>query len=203
MKLFVLTFTSFLCLSCGFIPKPWTVPLQFRRTTTSLEGWLDNLFKPVHGHPGRLRQEDLDKLYEDQQKLQRERKTHHLDKPHLHQKYAKKKEGLVESMLHPLHGRGTATSAELEDMWSAQQELLYMRREYGKSHDKLKKKYAHKSHDDLEAQRHKEDVSWEKRHHKGNPALMNQKEDDAMYIEEDKTFSFMNLLKPWQGKLKP
>jgi len=32
---------------------------------------------------------------------------------------------------------------------------------------------------------------------------MNQKEDDAMYIEEDKTFSFMNLLKPWQGKLKP
>jgi hypothetical protein len=170
-------------------------------SSTRLSGWLDNVFKPVHGHPGRLRQDQLDELYKEQQRLVKERKDRHIDKQHLHQKYARK-EGFIESLLNPFHGGGSATPGDLEEMWQAQQKLLYMRREYGKNHQKLRNKYYHKSHQQLEAQRHEENVEWEKRHRKGDPRLLKQKEDDAMYVDEGSSNSFLNLKMPWEKKLK-
>jgi hypothetical protein len=185
--------------SYGFAPKP---SAQAAASSTRLCGWFDGVFKPIHGHPGNVREEDLDSMYEDQQKLLKARKDHHIDKGHLHQKYGRK-EGFIESLLHPVHGRGSATSSDLDDMWRAQQELMYMRREYGKNHQKLKNKYYQKSHEQLENQRHAENVEWEKRHCKGDPRLLNQKEDEAMYVDDASTNRFLNLKMPWERKLKP
>jgi len=167
-------------------------------------GFFDQLFsKPVHGHPGRLKEEDLDALYKDQQVLKKERQAHHVDKPHLKQKYARKKENWLEQMLHPIHGSGSATEEDLDDIYKQQQALLYMRREYGKSKSLLKKKYWHKSPSQQEAQRHVENVAWEKTHKKDDPKLLNQKEDDAMYIDEDAASNpLLNLKMPWDN-LKP
>lgn len=197
MKLFLVAILSVSCL--GFTPKPNG---QAQVSSTRLAGWLDNMFKPIHGHPGRLREEDLDEIYKDQQKLIKARKDHHIDKQHLHQKYGRK-EGFIEWLLHPVHGRGSATTSELDEMWKAQQELLYMRREYGKTHQQLKNKYYHKSHEQLEAQRHRENVEWENNHLKGDPRLLNKKEDDAMYVDESSSNPLFNMKMPWDKKLKP
>jgi hypothetical protein len=183
----------------AFVAKPTAQPAL---STTRLSGWLDNMFKPIHGHPGQLREEDLDEIYKDQQKLLKARREHHLDKEHLHQKYGRK-ESFIESFLHPIQGRGTASSTDLSDMWEAQQELLYKRREYGKNHQKLKSKYFSKSHEQLEAQRHAENMEWEKSHHNGDPRLLNQKEDDAMYVEESTNDPFFIFKMPWGKNLKP
>jgi hypothetical protein len=198
----ILLFSVLFASGNGFISNPRVRQAASQSSSTRLSGWLDNMFKPVHGHPGRLREDDLDELYKDQQRLLKERKDHHMDKQHLHQKYARK-EGFLESLLHPVHGGGSATPGDLDDMWRAQQELLYMRREYGTNHQKLRNKYYHKSHEQLEAQRHEENVEWEKGHRRGDPRLLNQKEDDAMYVDEGSSKPFLNLKMPWDKKLKP
>jgi hypothetical protein len=183
----------------AFVAKPIVQPAL---SSTRLYGWLDNMFKPIHGHPGGLREDDLDELYKDQQKLLKARKEHHIDKEHLHQKYGRK-EGIIESFLHPIHGRGSASSTDLSEMWEAQQALLYKRREYGKTHQKLKSKYYSKPHEQLEAQRHAENMEWEKSHRNGDPKLLNQKEDDAMYVEDSPLDPFSVFKMPWGKKLKP
>jgi len=174
-------------------------------TSTSLwMGWLDNMFKPVHGHPGQFQEQDLDEMYNDQQKVLHDRHAHHLDKPHLKKKYRKQQGSWIESMFQePIHGAGSADDGELDDMWEAQQELLYKRREYGKNKDQLKKKYWHKKPEVQEKERHQYNAAWEHSHLKGDPKMLNQKEDNAMYVDEESSKSpFTAFRMPWQNKAK-
>ena len=87
----------------------------------------------------------------------------------------------------PMHGHGSAEN-DLEDMYQAQQEMLEERRQlFGR--DGMRAKY--KDH----TVGHLDEIPL----HEHDPALLNQKEDDAMYVDEnDNGFSF-----PWSSKFKP
>lgn len=73
---------------------------------------------------------------------------------------------------HPVHGHGTDEHS-LEDMYDAQQEVLEERRHlFGNGHNVMKNKYSKPDVD------HLQDI----RTHEHDPAMLNQKEDDAMYM---------------------
>ena len=58
-------------------------------TSTSLSGWIDNLFdKPIHGHGSGEGQSALDEQWEAQQAILKERRAHGIDKAHLKEKYS-------------------------------------------------------------------------------------------------------------------
>jgi hypothetical protein len=87
----------------------------------------------------------------------------------------------------PLHGHGSGEN-DKEEMYEEQQKMLYNRREYYGNKDMLKKKYKQTGVDhlkDIKAISH-------------DPADLNTKEDDAMYVDDDAGFQF-----PWSNKLKP
>lgn len=91
---------------------------------------------------------------------------------------------------HPIHGHGS-DELSLEDMYETQQNVLAERRKlFGDGHTAMKNKYRNPSVD------HLRDIAT----HDYDPATLNQKEDEAMYVDENDTgFSF-----PWnKNKFSP
>ena len=172
-------------------------PLSSRphQQSTRLYGFLDDMFqKPIENKP--------------QQPVASKSTTK--------KKSSKRADSWLDGMFNdPVHGAGSAADdGVLQEMWQEQQDLLQSRRQHaGQNSDKgkLKKKYFHKSHDQLEAQRLREDVAWERSHgmdHKVNGGkLKNKQEDEAMYLDEDyeknpffKNLQQMKLKMPWESK---
>lgn len=109
----------------------------------------------------------------------------------------KKKKGnasfLDDFFSHPFHAQGSSHSnSELEGMYEVQKQVLEARKKDGISRDKLKRKYSRINED------HLKDIPL----HKHDPALLNQKEDDAMYVDEDGPTFEIPFLKNL-NKLKP
>jgi hypothetical protein len=151
-------------------------------------GFFEDLFnKPIHGHGSG--EKKLGAIYKEEQDLLKDRREHYR-KDQLKKKYsAKKKNSWIDDMLsHPFHAQGSShNEEEFDDMYKAQQQLLYERREYYGNRDMLKKKYA-------KSKNHLQDIPV----HQYDPAVLNKKEDDAMWIDENApTFKFPNF------KLKP
>ncbi|CAB9523685.1 expressed unknown protein [Seminavis robusta] len=81
----------------------------------------------------------------------------------------------IENMFkEPLHGHGTAEK-ELDDMYAAQQKMLEERRKLFGSASALRAKYSNPAID------HLRDIPT----HSHDPAMLNKKEDDAMYVDDD------------------
>jgi hypothetical protein len=97
----------------------------------------------------------------------------------------------IENMFkEPLHGHGSAEK-DLEDMYEAQQNLLQERRQlFGKS-GAMRNKYQDPNVD------HLRDIQV----HRHDPAMLNKKEDDAMYFGDDDVQGFS--FNPFKGKFKP
>ena len=101
-------------------------------------------------------------------------------------KKSKKNDAWIHSMFkEPIHGHGSAEN-DLEEMYQAQQRMLAERRQmFGR--EGMRAKYK-----DYKAD-HLRDIPL----HKHDPASLNKKEDDAMYVDEnDSGFSFPWSLKP-------
>jgi hypothetical protein len=154
-------------------------------TTELRMGLFDQLFKPVHGHGSG--EKNLDEIFKEEQELLKERKAHY-SKTQLKNKYAPKSSSnwLDQLFSQPLHGHGSGEH-DMEKMYQDQQKILYERREYINK-DALKKKYKKTGVDHLNEIKTIAD----------DPADLNKKEDDAMYIDETGGFQF-----PWSKKLKP
>jgi hypothetical protein len=144
--------------------------------STRLEmGWLENInFRSIHGHGSG--EKELAKIYEDEKELLKDRKKH-FSKAAMKTKYNKTvQKGFLEDFFsHPFHAQGSShKESDLDAMFAAQQQVLYERREYFGNKQMLRKKYSHMKND------HLKDIPV----HKHDPKLLNQKEDDAMYIDE-------------------
>lgn len=74
----------------------------------------------------------------------------------------------------PIHGHGSGES-DLEEIKRTQKEILQDRKKHFGEKDALKKKYENPNLD------HHDEITV----HEHDPALLNQKEDDAMYFDED------------------
>ena len=141
-------------------------------------GWLDDInFRPIHGHGSG--EKKLGEIYRDEKELLQDRQKHY-SKDSLKKKYRpppkNRKRGFLEEIFsHPFHAQGSSRKeSELDAMYAAQQQLLYERREYVGNKDALRKKYSHIK------ENHLKDIPV----HKHDPKLLNQKEDDAMYIDK-------------------
>lgn len=155
-------------------------------TKTALQmGMLDNMFKPFHGHG--TGEGHFEEMMAEERAVLKERKKRHLNKKDLKAKYHEK-EGWVERLLHTFHGHGSGEN-DLDDMYKAQQQVLYERREYSGNKKKLRNKYK-----DYNKEHHSEvtTVAFD-------PADLNKAEDDAMYIDDHAQPFRM----PWDKKLKP
>lgn len=169
----------------GFVTVQSFVPFQRKIAATQLQmGLLDKLFKPIHGHGSG--EKELDEIFKGEQDLLRERKTHY-KKSQLKKKYAPKKNWIEQMISEPIHGHGSGEN-EMDKMYKEQQKILYKRREYYGNKNMLKKKYKNTGVDHLS----------EIKTINANPADLNKREDDAMYVGEDTGFQF-----PWINKLKP
>jgi hypothetical protein len=157
--------------------------------------------QPKHGHGSG--EKELGKMFKEEQDLLKDRKLHYR-KDQLKKKYSAQgttsssttKQGTSPSWLEtmisrPFHAHGSGET-KFDDMYKAQQQVLYERREYYGNKDMLRKKYSHLDQD------HLRDIS----SIKDDPKLKNQREDDAMYIDE-KGFEFPSLTKLFNPKLKP
>jgi len=98
----------------------------------------------------------------------------------------------------PFHGHGSAEN-ELEDMYEAQQKMLEERQQLFGNWEANRKKYKDFTVD------HLRDI----RTHEHDPAQLNKKEDDAMYVDEnDPGFSFPSFpgkkskFQPWDTERK-
>ena len=105
-------------------------------------------------------------------------------------KKKKKNDDWIKNMFTPVHGGGSAKQHDLDDIYAAQQRILADRRK-NLDPKTLQSKYKTVGEDhlrDIETIKH-------------DPKSLNQKEDDAMYIDQDhdKKTSFL----PWMKKLKP
>jgi hypothetical protein len=151
------------------------------------------LFKPIHGHGSG--EKDLDALFKAEQEVLKERQEHYR-KDQMKKKYAPSK-NWMDQLFQPFHAHGSAmddsTGGEdrFNDMMRAQQQILYERREYYGNKDQLKKKYQ-------KNQKHLQDIPV----HKYDPKVLNQKEDDDMWIDE-KGFEFPSFFRKPDKKLKP
>lgn len=157
------------------------VPLQAARSPSVTQlgmGWMDNFnFRPMHGHGSG--EKKLGEIYREEQAVLQERKKQGYTKDSLKKKY-KKREGnksfLEDFFSHPFHGHGSGEDeSELDSMYAAQQQVLYERREYYGNKDKLRKKYSRVGED------HIKDIPL----HQHDPKVLNQKEDEAMYVDDD------------------
>jgi hypothetical protein len=90
----------------------------------------------------------------------------------------------------PLHGHGSAEK-DLEDMYAAQQNLLKERRQLFGESGAMRNKYQDPKVD------HLRDIQV----HRHDPAMLNKKEDDAMYFGDNDVQGFS--FNPFKGKLKP
>ena len=139
-------------------------------------GWTDAWFRPIHGHGSGENQ--LGEIYEAEQEVLKERKRH-FGKSILKKKYQNRattsnslQNTLEDFFSHPFHGHGSShRQSDLNAMFRAQQQVLYERREYSGNKDMLHRKY-HRA-----GENHLKDIAL----HKHDPALLNKKEDDAMY----------------------
>jgi len=132
-------------------------------------------FRPMHGHGSG--EKKLGEIYREEQAVLKDRKAHYT-KDALKKKYKKKggKNFLEDFFSHPFHAQGSGQSeSELDAMYAAQQQVLYERREYLGNKDKLRKKYSKLNED------HLKDIPL----HKHDPKLLNQKEDEAMYVDDN------------------
>ena len=102
----------------------------------------------------------------------------------------KKSDDWIKNMFSPVHGGGSAKEKDLDAIYETQQRILADRRKHLDSKT-LKSKYKSVGQD------HLRDIDTIKY----DPKALNQKEDDAMYIDQDhdKKTSFL----PWNKKLKP
>ena len=110
-------------------------------------------------------------------------------KPSSAKKTKKKSQNWIEEMISkPVHGHGTGED-DLKEMYDAQQQVLHDRHVLYGSKKQLQNKYQNADHDYLSEIKTIDD----------NPADLNKKEDDAMWVDESLNFQF-----PWQKKnLKP
>ena len=105
-------------------------------------------------------------------------------------KTTKKSDSWIEEMISkPVHGHGSG-EGNLKDMYEAQQQILHDRRTHALTKQALKKKY----------QNSRKDYLSEIKTIDQDPADLNKKEDDAMWVDESSSFKF-----PWdsKNKLKP
>lgn len=125
----------------------------------------------------------MKEMYDEEQALYDDRRSHY-QKRMLHDKY--NPESWLDKLLnHPLHGHGSGETT-LEDMYEAQQQVLYERREYFGQKEMLRRKYSDYETDHLRDIRTL-DVD--------TPAMKNQKEDDAMWIDD-------SFRMPWEKENK-
>lgn len=195
----ILYLLSFLAASEAFSPgapssQPRRRPAATTKTATATElrmGWMDDMFKPVHGHGSGEKQ--LDQIYREEQAVLKDRKEHY-NKNEMKKKYKKKQGSFLEDFFsNPFHGQGSDhDERDYDEMYRAQQQVLYERREYLGNKDKLRKKYSRIGED------HIKDIPL----HPHDPKRLNQKEDDAMYVDEGAPtfeipfFKKKNQLKP-------
>jgi hypothetical protein len=125
------------------------------------EDWL----RPVHGFGSGRKQ--LDQIFDAEQNVLKDRKAHY-QKMQLKDKYAPSY-SWISKLLNPFHMHGSGET-KLNDMYQAQQKILYERREYYGNKKMLHDKY--RTHKD-----HLRDIKV----HPFDPAVLNKKEDDAMY----------------------
>lgn len=181
MKMKLLTCVLVVTSVGAFAPAP-------SRQSTMVElnmGLFDNMFKPIHGHGSGEKQ--LEEAFREEQNVLKDRKAHY-QKKQLKKKYKKSDNWLMNMFAEPLHGHGSGED-DLEEIFKAQQQVLYERREYFGNKDALKKKYKNFNQSHL----------GEIKVHEVDPAEQNKKEDKAMYIDEGYNFKF-----PWENKkLKP
>lgn len=166
-----------------------TIVLDANHKKQFQTGFFDGLFRPIHGHGSG--ESKLGELYKAEQELLKERKEKYR-KDQLKEKYGKTKAtSWIDNILsHPFHTHGSGEK-DYDAMYAAQQQVLYERREYYGNKDMLRKKY-HASKD------HLKDIPV----HQFDPAALNKKEDDAMYVEEKGNGGFA-FFKNFNPKLKP
>jgi len=189
----IVSLLSILAAAQAFVPSHENAVLS----KTQLQGWMDNFnFKPIHGHGSG--ENKLGQIFREEQALLKDRKEHY-NKDTMRKKYKKQNTSagfLQDFFSHPFHAQGSShDESELDAMYEAQQQVLYERREYFGNKDKLRQKYSR--HVD-----HLKDIPL----HQHDPKRLNEKEDDAMYVDEnynEKQFEIPFLKNFNHGKLKP
>jgi len=195
MKILYLLIVSLAVASHAFVPGPTTTTTT--TTTTELAmGWMDNvqdMFKPMHGHGSG--EKKLGEIYKEEQALLKDRQQHY-NKDVLKKKYKQQPGGnfLQEFFSHPFHAQGSRhDESQLDEMYAAQQQVLYERREYLGNKDQLRRKYSHVNED------HLKDIPT----HPHDPARLNKKEDEAMYVDDQAPVFEIPFFKRWNQSLKP
>lgn len=103
----------------------------------------------------------------------------------------KKSDDWIKNMFSPVHGGGSAKENDLDDIYADQQRILAERRKHFDSktlHNKYK----------TVGQDHLRDIKTIAH----DPKMLNQKEDDAMYIDQDHDKKTSSMF-PWNKKLHP
>lgn len=157
MKIFVL-FLASSSLAMAFQQVILPATTTSRVTSTLKMGFLDNMF------PNKNKQDEEAAPAPVAQKSQKRSKT------------AASNSRWIENMFKSaFHGHGSAED-ELDDMYLTQQKMLEERRElFGDSGHGMKDKYRDTKVD------HLRDIPT----HEHDPAMLNQKEDDAMYFDDN------------------
>ena len=139
--------------------------ILFATDSSAPKNLFEQWFRPVHGFGSGRKQ--LDEIFVAEQKVLKDRKEHY-QKAQLKDKYSPT-HSWMSKLLNPFHMHGSGES-KLDDIYQAQQKVLYERREYFGNKKMLHDKY--KTHKD-----HLRDIKV----HPFDPAILNKKEDDAMY----------------------
>lgn len=168
MLLLVLVVAVFTLSVHGFCPAPHQDSSQTAIGATKMippKNPFEDWFRPVHGFGSGRKQ--LDQIFDAEQNVLRDRKAHY-QKTQLKDKYSPT-HSWINKLLSPFHMHGSGET-KLDDMYQAQQKILYERREYYGNKKMLHDKY--RDHKD-----HLRDIKV----HPFDPAVLNKKEDDAMY----------------------